>query len=81
MPLLRRLEQTPYGYELHESLPMTYESSREALRELGRDARFENDIGHYNFRRWTANEVNRMLLIECNLMKPFPLSGTFLCRI
>jgi hypothetical protein len=25
---------------------------------------FENDIGHYNFRRWTANEVNRMLLVE-----------------
>ena len=38
---------------------MTYESSRRALQELGRDARFENDIGHYNFRRWAANEVNR----------------------
>ena len=37
---------------------MTYESSRQALRELGRDARFEDDIGHYNYRRWTANEVN-----------------------
>jgi hypothetical protein len=49
---------------------MTYESSRQALRELGRDARFENDIGHYHFRRWAANEVNRMLLVERNLMKP-----------
>ncbi|BCR90303.1 uncharacterized protein ACHE_60189S [Aspergillus chevalieri] len=58
-PLLRRVERTPYGYELHKSLPMTYNSSREALQELGRDARFEDDIGHYNYRRWTANEVNR----------------------
>ena len=58
-PLLRRLDRTPYGYELHKSLPMTYDSSRQALRELGRDARFEDDIGHYNYRRWTANEVNR----------------------
>ncbi|KAJ6116580.1 hypothetical protein N7512_006305 [Penicillium capsulatum] len=31
MPLLRRLERTPYGYELHGSLPMTYASSRQAL--------------------------------------------------
>lgn len=51
MPLLRRLERTPYGYKLHRSLPMTYILSRQALRELGRDARFEDDIGHYNFRR------------------------------
>jgi hypothetical protein len=41
-------------------LPMTYDSSRQALKELGRDARFEDDIGHYNCRRWTAYEVNRM---------------------
>ncbi|OJJ83717.1 uncharacterized protein ASPGLDRAFT_1491754 [Aspergillus glaucus CBS 516.65] len=27
--------------------------------QLGRDARFEDDISHYNYRRWTANEVNR----------------------
>jgi hypothetical protein len=40
-------------------LSMTYDSSRQALKELGRDARFEDDIGHYNYRRWTANEVNR----------------------
>ncbi|KAI2860365.1 hypothetical protein CBS76997_11373 [Aspergillus niger] len=58
-PLLRRLDHTPYGYELHESLPMTYDSSRQALQELGRDAGFEDNVGHYNYRRWTANEVNR----------------------
>ncbi|OJJ62706.1 hypothetical protein ASPSYDRAFT_65810 [Aspergillus sydowii CBS 593.65] len=58
-PLLRRLERTTYGYELHKSLSMTYDSSRQALQELGRDARFEDDIGHYNYCRWTANEVNR----------------------
>jgi hypothetical protein len=39
---------------------MTYDSSRQALNELGRDAKFEDDIGHYNYRRWTANEVNCM---------------------
>lgn len=65
-PILRRFERTPYGYELHESLSMTYESSRQALKELGRDAKFEDDIGHYNFRRWTANEVNRKLLLRQN---------------
>ncbi|KAJ6045745.1 uncharacterized protein N7446_012609 [Penicillium canescens] len=59
VPLLRRLERTPYGYRLDGSLPMTYDSSRQALKELGRDARFEDDIGHYNYRRWTANEVNK----------------------
>ncbi|KAJ5441850.1 hypothetical protein N7491_004256 [Penicillium cf. griseofulvum] len=58
-PLLRRFGRTPYSYELHKSLTMTYDSSRQAFKELGRDVRFEDDIGHYNFRRWTANEVNR----------------------
>lgn len=61
-PLLRHVERTEYGYELHKSLPMTYDSSRQALRELGRDAKFEDDMGHYNYRRWTANEVNRTSL-------------------
>ncbi|RHZ51562.1 uncharacterized protein CDV56_106148 [Aspergillus thermomutatus] len=32
--LLRRLERTSYGYELHKSLPMTYDSSRQALQAL-----------------------------------------------
>ncbi|KAJ0415015.1 hypothetical protein BJY00DRAFT_327273 [Aspergillus carlsbadensis] len=58
-PLLQRLDQTPYGYELHKPLLMTYDSSRQALKELGQDARFEDDISYYNYRRWTANEVNR----------------------
>ena len=60
---LQRVERTPYSYELHKSLPMTYNSSREALQELGWDARFEDDIGHYNYRHWTANEVNHMFLL------------------
>ncbi|KAI3015039.1 hypothetical protein CBS147347_11311 [Aspergillus niger] len=52
-PPLRRLHHTPYG------LSMTYDSSPQALQELGRDAGFEDNVGHYNYRRWTANEVNR----------------------
>ncbi|THC90247.1 hypothetical protein EYZ11_010293 [Aspergillus tanneri] len=31
----------------------------QVLQKLGRDARFEDDIVHYNYRRWVANEVNR----------------------
>jgi hypothetical protein len=31
LPLLRRVEQTPYGYKVHKSLPMMYDSSRQAL--------------------------------------------------
>ncbi|KAJ5692394.1 hypothetical protein N7462_001817 [Penicillium macrosclerotiorum] len=49
-PILRRFKRTPYGYELYKSLSITYESSRQALKELGRDAKFEDDIRHYNFR-------------------------------
>src|ERR1700735_1992985 len=59
LPLLRRVEQTPYGYEVHTALPMMYDSSRQALKYLGRDAGFEDELGHYNYRRWTANEANR----------------------
>jgi hypothetical protein len=73
VPLLRRLERTPYGYRLDGSLPMTYDSSRQALKELGRDARFEDDIGHYNYRRWTANEINSMSLAERDMMDSFSL--------
>ena len=47
---------------------MTYNSSRQALRELDRDARFEDDTGHYNFRRWTANELNSMWFTERDMM-------------
>ncbi|KAN0069176.1 Protein of unknown function (DUF3435) domain containing protein [Elaphomyces granulatus] len=57
LPLLRRVEQTPYGFEVHKSLPMTYDSSRQALKDLGRDAGFEDDLGHYNYRHWAANEA------------------------
>ncbi|EKV17642.1 hypothetical protein PDIP_30550 [Penicillium digitatum Pd1] len=64
VPFLRRLERTPYGYGLDGSLPMTYDLSRQALKELGRDARFEDDTGHYNFRRWTANEVNKNFISQ-----------------
>jgi hypothetical protein len=58
-PLLRRFVRTPYGYEVHPTLPMTYDSSRLGLNDLGEDAGFEDKLGHYNFRRWTANEANR----------------------
>jgi hypothetical protein len=37
-----------------------YNSSRQVLKELGRDAKFEDDISHYNYQRWVANEVNHM---------------------
>ena len=39
---------------------MTYDSSQQALNELGQDAKIEDDISHYNYWRWTANEVNHM---------------------
>ncbi|KAJ6174301.1 hypothetical protein N7485_005601, partial [Penicillium canescens] len=51
VPILRRLQRTLYGYRLDRSLLMTYDSSRQALKELGRHTRFEDDIGHYNYRR------------------------------
>ena len=62
LPLLRRVVRTQYGYGVHPTLPMTYDSSRLALKDLGEDGGFENNLGHYNFRRWTANEANRKYL-------------------
>ncbi|ODM19121.1 hypothetical protein SI65_05738 [Aspergillus cristatus] len=59
LPLLRRVVRTQYGYGVHPTLPMTYDSSRLALKDLGEDGGFEDNLGHYNFRRWTANEANR----------------------
>ncbi|KAJ5887369.1 hypothetical protein N7495_007410, partial [Penicillium taxi] len=53
-PILRCFKCTPYSYELYKSLSMTYELSRQALKELGRDAKFKDDIRYYNFRRWTG---------------------------
>jgi len=61
-PLLRHVHRTEYGYEVDPSVPMAYASSRDALRELGRDAKFEDDVTHYIYRRWAANEVNRTSL-------------------
>lgn len=58
-PLLRQVYRTEYGLELHPSLPMSYAATREGMRELGRDAKFEGDLTLYIHRRWTANEVNR----------------------
>jgi hypothetical protein len=59
IPVLRRVVRTPYNYAVHRTLPMTYDSSRLALINLGEDAKFEDRLSHYNFRRWTANEANR----------------------
>jgi hypothetical protein len=62
LPLLRRVVRTQYGYGVYPTLPMTYDSSRLALKDLGEDGGFEDNLGHYNFRRWTANEANRKYL-------------------
>jgi len=43
-------------------LPMTYDLSRLALKDLGEDGAFEDNLGHYNFRCWTANEANHKYL-------------------
>lgn len=65
LPLLQCVEQTLYSYEVHKSLPMAYDSSQQVLKGLDQDARFEDDLGHYNY--WTANEANCMYLsIEPN---------------
>lgn len=39
---------------------MGYDRNRQALQGLGRDARFEDDIGYYNYGLCTADEINRM---------------------
>jgi hypothetical protein len=59
VPVLRRMEQTPYSFEVHPDLPMKYESSNEALKDIGEGLGYEKLPTHYNFRRWVANEVNR----------------------
>lgn len=58
-PLLRRMKQTPNGYEIDPLLPMTYDSSNMGLKHIGEGLGYENLPTHYNFRRWAANEVNR----------------------
>jgi hypothetical protein len=36
-----------YGHEAHPALPMTYDSSRLTLKDLGEDAGFEDNLGHF----------------------------------
>lgn len=62
LPLLQLVIQTQYGYRVHLTLPMTYDSSRLALKDLGEDGGFEDNLGHYNLQCWTANEANRKYL-------------------
>ena len=86
MLLLQCLDQTSYSYKLHKSLLMIYRSSWEALRELGWDAKFKDNIRHYNYHCCTANEVNHMSLVKHDFMTPFPLlsltiiSGNFISQ-
>ena len=64
------MRQTPSGVEVDPILPMTYDSSNSALKDLGEGLGYEEPIQHYNFRRWAANEVN------CKR----PLSGFLPCQ-
>jgi hypothetical protein len=59
VPLLRHIEQGPYGARVHPEELMRYDTSNTALKRLGNDAGYEMSIDHYAFRRWTANEANR----------------------
>ena len=55
---------------------MMYDSSRQALKDLGRDAGFEDEFGHYNYQRWTANVANRTYLsIERNFAQTSAFDG------
>jgi hypothetical protein len=53
------MRPTPSGVEVDLLLPMTYDSSNSALKDTGEALGYEAAVHHYNFRRWTANEVNR----------------------
>jgi hypothetical protein len=64
IPLLRHIEQTPYGVRVHPEKPMKYETSNNLLKQLGKDAGYDINIDHYAFRRWTANEANREICVE-----------------
>jgi hypothetical protein len=63
IPLLRHIEQTPYGVRVHPEKPMKYETSNNLLEQLGKNAGYNIDIDHYAFRRWTANEANREICV------------------
>jgi hypothetical protein len=57
--VLRRMRQTPSGVEVDPILPMTYDSSNSALKDLRERLGYEASVQYYNFRRWTVNEINR----------------------
>ena len=63
VPLLRHIENTPYGPRVHLEKLMKYNTSNTLIKQLGRDAGYDIPIDHYTFRRWTANEANRELII------------------
>ena len=65
IPILRHIEQTPYGLRVHDEKPMKYETSNSLLKQLGKDPGYDINIDHYAFRRWTANEANREICVEC----------------
>ncbi|KAF1813182.1 hypothetical protein P152DRAFT_308236 [Eremomyces bilateralis CBS 781.70] len=50
-PVLRRMKQAPYGYEVDQFLPMKYDSSNSALKHIGEGLGYEDLPTHYNFRR------------------------------
>jgi hypothetical protein len=52
------MRRTPSGIKMDPTLPMTYDSSNSALKNLGKGLGYEEPIQHYNFKRWAANEVN-----------------------
>jgi Protein of unknown function (DUF3435) len=58
LPILRRMKQTPNGLEIHPDLPMTYDQSNVALKDIGEGLGYEDEFTHYWYRRWAANEVN-----------------------
>ena len=70
IPLLRHIEQTPYGVRVHPEKPMKYETSNNLLKLLGKDAGYDINIDHYAFRRWTANEANREICVEYERRAP-----------
>jgi hypothetical protein len=46
------------------------------FKDLGRDAGFEDEFGHYNYRRWTANVANHTYLsIERNFAQTSAFDG------
>jgi len=75
IPVLRRVVRTPHNLnEVHRTLPMTYDSNRLTLINLGEDAKFKDHLSYYNFRRRIANEANQKGSLHClHEMRPRPL--------